>query len=124
MVKLIMFSSTILIPIIMIVAGLLMWKRCPKKINQFYGYRTKMSMLNEDTWQFAHSHCGRLMFRLGIVVLFLTVVAHFPFINSSEKVFGDVSLVITMVDMVILLMSTIPTHIALKKKFNKDGSRK
>ncbi|MEE0057733.1 MAG: SdpI family protein [[Bacteroides] pectinophilus] len=42
------------IPLLMIIAGRMMWKHCPKKINGIVGYRTKMSMINMDTWKFAH----------------------------------------------------------------------
>ena len=34
-----------LIPAIMIIAGRMMWKHCPKKINGVVGYRTKMSKM-------------------------------------------------------------------------------
>lgn len=40
---------SLLIPAVMIVAGFLMWKHPPKKINGFYGYRTTRSMKNQDT---------------------------------------------------------------------------
>lgn len=33
-----------IIPVLMIIAGRMMWKHCPKKINGIVGYRTKMSM--------------------------------------------------------------------------------
>ena len=49
-----------IIPAIMIIAGRMMWKHCPKKINGVVGYRTKMSMINMDTWRFAHDHAGKL----------------------------------------------------------------
>lgn len=39
----------LLIPIIMLGIGLMFEKTSPGKINQFYGYRTRRSMLNQDT---------------------------------------------------------------------------
>ena len=58
-----------LIPAIMIIAGRMMWKHCPKKINGVVGYRTKMSMINMDTWRFAHDHAGKLWWKVGIGLL-------------------------------------------------------
>ena len=40
------------IPVLMIIVGRMMWKHCPKQINGVVGYRTKMSMINMDTWEF------------------------------------------------------------------------
>ena len=54
-----------IIPAIMIIAGRMMWKHCPKKINGVVGYRTKMSMINMDTWRFAHDHAGKLWWKVG-----------------------------------------------------------
>ena len=49
-----LFVCNLIVPIIMIGAGRMMWKHCPDKINMVYGYRTKYSMINNDTWRFAH----------------------------------------------------------------------
>lgn len=53
-----MFVCNLLIPILMIVCGRMMWKYPPKEINRGWGYRTKRSMKNIDTWKFAHDYCG------------------------------------------------------------------
>ncbi len=83
-----------------------------------------MSMINDDTWSFAHDHFGRLWFKLGIVTLLLTIIVQIPFVNSSKDVVGDLGLIVTTVNMIILLISVIPTHLELKKIFNEDGTRK
>ena len=33
----------------------------PKKINYLYGYRTKQSMLNNETWTFANKYAAKLL---------------------------------------------------------------
>ena len=50
----------LLVPLIMIGIGLSFLKKPPKDINGAYGYRTPMSMKNQDTWDFAHRVCGRV----------------------------------------------------------------
>ena len=51
----IMFLITLLMP----VALLLTWYLCPKfkTINNAGGYRSKWSMKNQDTWDFAQKYC-------------------------------------------------------------------
>ena len=119
-----MFICNLLIPIIMVIAGLLMWIKCPKEINSFFGYRTTRSMINTDTWKFAHNYCGRLWFILGLITLIPTVIAQIPFYNSSEKVIGIVGTIIMTVQCAILIISIFPTEIALKRTFNDEGTRK
>ncbi len=119
-----MFVCNLLIPVILIIAGRMMWKHCPKKINTVYGYRTRRSMKNMDTWRFAHNYCGKLWWKIGWVSLFPSVVVQIPFFESSEDVIGIVGGIICMVQVVILIASIFPTEAALKKTFNDDGTRR
>lgn len=50
---------TLFIPVLMVLCGYLMYKHTPKDINGLVGYRTAMSMKNQETWDFAHNYCGR-----------------------------------------------------------------
>jgi hypothetical protein len=45
-----MLGFNLLIPAIMLGSGKLFSKNSPKDINWIIGYRTTMSMKNEDTW--------------------------------------------------------------------------
>ena len=119
-----MFICNLLIPVIMVVAGLCMWMKCPKEINSFFGYRTTRSMTNIDTWKFAHSYCGRLWFILGLISFIPSVIAQIPFYHSSENTIGTVSIILMAVQCIALIIPIIPTEIALKKNFNDDGTRK
>lgn len=114
----------ILIPTIMLVAGYMMWKHCPKEINWVYGYRTSRSMKNMDTWRFAHEFCGRLWWRLGWILLIPSIVVLIPFIHSSEEVIGVVGFVVMIIQCIALIVSIFPTEIALKKNFDENGIRK
>lgn len=119
-----MFFCNLLVPIIQIVAGKMMWKSSPGKINKVYGYRTKRSMKNMDTWEFAHEHCGRVWWRVGWVTLIVSVLAQLPFMHSSEDVSGVVAGVISTLQVCILVLSIFPTERALKKTFYDDGTRR
>ena len=54
----VLFACCLLTPVIMLLAGWMMWKHCPREINGLLGYRTARSMKNQDTWRFAHAYCG------------------------------------------------------------------
>lgn len=119
-----MFVCNLIIPILLIIAGRMMWKHCPQKINGIYGYRTKRSMKNMDTWKFAHDYCGRLWWKIGWIMLVPSVLIQLPFVHSSEDTIGTVGAVLCTIQVVVLIGSIFPTEAALKKTFLEDGSRR
>lgn len=119
-----MFVCSMMIPLLMIVFGRVMWKAPPKGINGVYGYRTKRSMKNMDTWRFAHEFCGRLWWTIGWIMLVISVVVQLPFLKSGEDAVGILGFVLCMVQCVVLVLSIIPTEQALKRTFDKDGVRR
>ena len=119
-----MLFCNMIVPVLTIVAGIIMWKHCPKEINRIFGYRTKRSMKNEDTWKFAHNFCGKLWFILGCIILGVSVVVLIPFFKSGAVTSGIVVSITVLVQCIILIISIIPTEIALKKTFFDDGTRR
>ncbi len=119
-----MLICDLLIPIILMIAGRMMWKHCPQKINMVYGYRTKRSMINMETWKFAHDYCGKLWWKLGFILLVLSVLIHISFYGSNDDVIGTLGVYISTIQLIVLITSIIPVEIALKKTFSKDGVRK
>ena len=119
-----MLLCDILVPVLMIVAGRMMWKHCPKQINSVLGYRTSRSMQNMDTWKFAHEYCGRLWQKIGWITLVPSALVHIPFYHSSENVIGIVGGIVMTAQCVILVASIFPTESALKKTFHEDGTRR
>ena len=119
-----MLVSDLLIPVIMVIAGGIMRKHCPNEINFFIGYRTARSMKNQDTWEFAHRHCGRLWWKTGWIMLIPSVLIHLPFYRSSENTIGVIGCVLMTIQLIVLIASIFPTEIALKKTFHDDGTRK
>ncbi len=114
----------LLIPILMILAGKMMWKHAPEKINGIIGYRTARSMKNTDTWKFAQDYCGRLWWKLGWMIFIPSVVIHFPFYRSSKDIIGIVSAILCTIQCLILVLSIFPTERALKRTFTEDGMRR
>nr|WP_300325408.1 SdpI family protein [uncultured Anaerostipes sp.] len=117
------YISLILIPLTMICFGLYFRHGGPKKINPAFGYRTSRSMKNEDTWRFAHQHCGKIWFRWGILLLIITSVFYFyRLMTSSPAGLSEDKIVIAQV--VVLILSILPTELALRKTFDRQGNRK
>ena len=118
-----MLIMDLLIPLVMIVGGKLMAK-VPKKINYFYGYRTAMSMKNQETWAFAHKHCGRNWFRVGLVMLPLSVIAMLFLIDKDTDTVGIWGGILCVVQTLALIASIFPTEKALRQTFDNDGNLK
>ena len=112
-----------IIPVLMIIAGRMMWKHCPKKINGIVGYRTKMSMKNMDTWKFAHKHAGKLWCKVGIGLLGPTLLIHIPFYGASDDTMGILSIIIMVIQLAFFFGTIFQTEKALKNNFNEDGTR-
>ena len=54
-----MLLFVLMIPLTMIYFGRRFFKSPPKSINATFGYRSTMSMKNQETWKLAHTVCGR-----------------------------------------------------------------
>ena len=119
-----MFICNLLVPLLMIVFGRIMYKHAPKSINGVYGYRTSMSMKNEDTWKFAHDYCGRLWYKIGLIMLIPSVLVQLPFVKSSTDTIGIMTVVLETVQICVMIASIFPTERALRKTFDKYGNRK
>lgn len=119
-----MFIVTLLIPVMMIVFGLIFLKNPPKEINWAYGYRTSMSMKNQDTWDFAHQYVGKIWFKWGIGVAVISVVVMLFVIGKDTDTVGWVGGGLAMVQILPLMGAIIPTEMALKRAFDKNGKRR
>ena len=119
-----MLIMNLLMPLIMIVFGYVFLKGAPKTISHLYGYRTTMSMKNRDTWEFAHSHCGKLWRRIGWVLLVISVAVMLAVMGKAAEIVGLVGCALCVVQVIVIIASIFPTERALKKTFYPDGSRR
>ncbi len=110
----------LLIPCLMVFIGVLWKKHPPKKRNSLYGYRTRRSMKNIETWNFAQDYFGKIWFQWGIVLGLFTVVVMVLFFAYCHLT----SIILLTVDLIALFGSLIPVETALKRNFTEDGQRK
>lgn len=99
--------------------GLIYLNYPPKKINLFYGHRTKMSMKNNDTWNEANKRSGYFIVMISSVTCFIQifgVILNFNF----DKTFLSATIFLVVGAIASLLI----VEKQLKSIFDKDGNRK
>ena len=98
--------------LVFLLAGFIMHKWPPKKINGLYGYRTGSSMRSQERWDFAQAYAAGQMIRCGVAMTVTGVLMALFSIKEG---------VIMAVGMALLIMLTLyliySTEAAIKKKF-------
>lgn len=96
----------------------------PKNINNIFGYRTGWSMINKDTWIFAHEYCGKLWLKVSIIFILASIVIMLCLIKTDQRVFVAVGFVIFIAEFVTLFFTINKTEKALADNFDVKGNRK
>lgn len=112
-----MFCMVLLIPVTMIVFGRRFLHHPPKTINSIYGYRTRRSMRDQESWEFAHRHIGKLWLRSGWIVLAISIVAMICVYGRDVDFVGMFGGVLVFIQMIPMLGAIWPTERELKKRF-------
>ncbi len=103
----------------MILFGWMFLHKPPKKINDLFGYRTARSSKSQAAWDFAHHYIGGLWFRIGIVLLPLSVIIMLPVLGKGEDMVGLVGGILCLVQVIVMILSIYPTERALKQQFGE-----
>ena len=111
----------VVLPLILIVLAICAQAVIPKKPNWFMGYRTSMACKNQDTWVFAQKHFGKQMIIFGLVYVLLAIER--VMLTDSGASSGAIG-VIVAAQVIAVLLALIPTEIALRKTFDKNGERR
>ena len=116
-----MLILVLLMPLFMIGFGWMFMTNAPKGINTSFGYRTKRSMKNQDTWDFAHKHFGKTWFVCGLVLIPVSLVPMFLVMGREADVVRTTGFIILGIQLVLMLGAILPTEIALKNNFDEFG---
>ena len=106
------FIVQVLTGTIFIVAGMIMLKWPPKKINWIYGYRTMSSMKSQDRWDFAQQYSAKEMIWFGTIQLMISLLI--LFFNPKEGISTVISLGLLIAFTLVLIAKT---ERAIKEKF-------
>ncbi len=92
---------------ILIIAGAIMYRFPPKKINILYGYRTMNSMKSQERWDFSQKYSSKELMKFGLFLFALSLLVLF---NISEGIVNGIVVL-------FIFLPIISTEIALRKKF-------
>ena len=119
-----MLCISLLMPVLMIILGARFRRRPPKSINAFFGYRTRRSMINRDTWAYAHRFFGRIWLILGLILLPLSVVYMCLCRRTDADTISRSATILCLIQLVILIVPIFFTEKAIRQHFDDDGNRK
>ncbi len=115
------YVMTLLIPLLMLGTGLIFSRWTPKSINYLIGYRTRRSMINQETWNFANRTMGRIWITWSLLLLIPSGLVLFFLKTRVEQNLETWIVVLTLVQLAVLILSIIPVERALKAKFDDKG---
>lgn len=102
----------VLCGLIYIITGQLVLRYPPKKINDFYGYRTSRSKKSQAHWDYAQKESSKYIFHSGYYCL-LTCALFILFETGKAGIW--IAIILTTL---YPFISVIQTGKALKKKFS------
>lgn len=97
-----------------LITGFWFFFKPPKKINMFFGYRTKNSMKSQKHWDFAHTYSGKLFIFYGIILLFFAVMA--TFININHNIINIPVIILCIIGIIFIIRKT---ETSIHKKFDQ-----
>lgn len=109
-----MVYVSFIIPVLILILGIWMYKYPPKKINWLIGYRTFKSMKNKEMWDFAHKYCGKLWMLIGVILVVLSFVLYLLEILEVITFAENILAVIILVQVGVILLSVLLVENKLK----------
>ena len=106
--------------LIILVVGIVFWMYPPKKINEFYGYRTTRSRKSQEAWDFAQRYSAKLITMFGLAALVVAAIAHWLrnslCFNSDFLMLYDICMTLPL-PIIVVLSPIVLTELELRKRF-------
>ncbi|MBQ9972120.1 MAG: SdpI family protein [Firmicutes bacterium] len=118
-----MLLMVILIPAIMTISGKVLSEGGTAR-NRTFGYRTSMSMKNDDTWEFANEMLGHMWIRMGPALLPVSVIPMLFVMGKGEEAISIMATVIVCIQCIPIVLTAVIVEKALRRSFDKNGRRK
>ncbi|WP_266204365.1 SdpI family protein [Pontibacter kalidii] len=99
--------------LLVLLIGVLLHTRPPKRINWLYGFRTHYSMRDMENWQEANRYYARVLIGIGLAAMLA------GFILSLLLIFPLSALVLAGLLLLLLMGSIILTNEHLKRKYGE-----
>lgn len=117
------FIVTLFLPIFYIIYGNIYRDKVPEDIDGASGYKTSMSRLNWDTWEFANRYYNKLMRFCGWILLVPSLVVTILICGRDENTVILFIAILPVIQIIPILACIAPTENALRKTFDESGHR-
>ena len=111
---------TYYISALILTVGIVLWMYPPKKINEFYGYRTTRSRKSQEAWDFAQRYSAKLLTIFGFAALIVGAAAHLfrnsLCINSDYLMLYDICITL-LLPIIVAIPPIVLTELKLRKRF-------
>lgn len=101
---------------VFLLAGLIQKHFPPKKINSFYGYRTPLSMKNQESWDEANRYSGEYMIKAGLICvaggfILTAILQNVKMEIPTRMLCISMSFIVTSITTIILLLTSTERHL-------------
>ena len=115
---------SLIIPLSMFVLGAYYQKHPIENVNDIVGYRTVLSRKSQEAWAFAQIHWAKMWKLAGAILLPVSLITLYFLFGQSEQKFDKAVLILVGLQLLVMILSVIPTEIALRKNFDQQGKPK
>lgn len=114
--------KSLIVPIILLVLSWYLLYRTPGR-NRLIGYRSRLSMKNDATWNFSNKYFGKLGIRLALILMVCDLIL-LLIGNFGNIAVGIIEMAIVIIDLIGVIYSIIKVEEELKRNFDRCGNRK
>lgn len=119
-----MTFMSIIVPLVLLGVGLYYTKCPPEKIYTDFGYKTPLTLKNEDIWAFAHQCCGKAWIKLGLIMIPISVAIMIIPRGMAENAMSIFSVALFVLQCVAVYFSTRHVKAVLTATFDENGIRR
>lgn len=105
------------LPIGLTFYGLMYRFRAYRKMSYFFGYRTSLTQLSKETWEYANKRVGNLWMKAGLIYTVITILYVFLFQNTSERP----SIILFALGFALIMYTFVTIEKEIKAKFDDKG---
>ena len=113
------FVLLMVIPVALVAVGLKWYLKPPAFKTGRLAYRTAVTERSADVWFFAHTHCGKLWARYGVIFGVLTALAMIFLKNYYQNFW----LWVMGAQMLMMCITVFMIDILCKNLYDEDGVR-
>ena len=119
-----MTFMAIVVPLVIVLVGLYYTKCPPEKIYTDFGYKTPLTLKNEDVWAFAHQCCGKVWIKLGLIMMPISIAIMVIPRFISENAISIFSISLFVVQCIAVYFSLRRIKATILATFDEEGRRR